>query len=88
MLVNSSRLVLRDQLPIALLRGLAILFKVSLFIIVKANDVSFVSLRWSIALLDSASVYRSYVRSIRSAAIMSLLLAISLRLSLGTTVII
>ncbi len=88
MLVNGSCLVLRDRLLIALLRGLAILFKVSLFVIVEADDVGFVSLRWSIALLDSASVHRSYVRSIRSATIMSLLLAISLRLSLGTTIVV
>ncbi len=60
----------------------------SLFIAVKANDVGFVSLRWSITPLDSASVHRSCVRSIRSATIMSLLLAIGLRLSLGTTIVI
>ncbi len=60
----------------------------SLFVAVKVDDVGFVSLRWSIALLDSASVYRSCVRSIRSATIVSLLLAIGLRLSLDITVVI
>ena len=87
-LVNSSRLVLRDRLLIALLRSSAIPFKVSLLIIVEVNDISFILLHWSIALLDSANVYRSCIRSIHSATIMSLLLTISLRLGLGTTIIV
>ncbi len=88
MLVNNSCLVLRDRLLIALLQSLVIPFKVSLFVIVKANDVGFVSLRWSITPLDSASVYRSCIRSIHSATIVLLLLAVSLRLSLGTTIVV
>ena len=45
MLVNNSCLVLRDRLLIALLWGSAILFEVSFFVVVEADDVGFISLR-------------------------------------------
>ncbi len=58
------------------------------FITIEADSVGLVSLHRSVTPLDSASVYKSCIRSIHSATIMSLLLAISLRLSLGTTIVV
>lgn len=87
MFVDSGSLVLWDRLPSFLLLAAAVPLEVSFLAVVVASDVVSVSLDWSQAPLDGAGVYGSCVCFVRSAAVVSLFLAVSLVLGLGVPIL-